>query len=114
MLLPLIAPSRLDIALDDYREALYMWLLEICTSPAWERARERGLLVLDGVLMTCVTVPNYWTLRLAVGVVDGLGEGREGLSGRYEGEVMRAIDVCGVEYTASKHSTIRALAAVVV
>ncbi|KAL9117960.1 MAG: hypothetical protein Q9187_005499 [Circinaria calcarea] len=110
MLLPLIAPSRLDVTLDDYREALYLWLLEVCTSPAWKRARKRGLLVLDSVLMTCVTVPNYWTLRLAVGVMDA--EVETGMRERYQGQIVKAMRENGVGYTGSRQETVTALAAV--
>lgn len=112
MLLPLIAPSRLDIALDDYREALYLWLLEICTSATWKRARKRGLLVFDSVLMTCVTVPNYWTLRLAVEVMDA--EVETGVRDKYQGQIVKAMREHGVGYTGSRQETVKALAAVMV
>ena len=70
--------------------------------------------MLDGVLMACVTVPNHWTLRLAVEVLDGVVEGEAGLRVRYEGPIVKAMREHNIVYTGTKHATIRALAAVVV
>ncbi|KAI9870484.1 MAG: rRNA-processing protein las1 [Pleopsidium flavum] len=65
MSIMIIQPTRLDISIDIYREAVYMWLVHIITSERWTTSRKRGNFNASCVISTCLMNPNHWSRRLA-------------------------------------------------
>lgn len=59
-------PSRLDITIDSYREAVYTWLINILTAEAWAASRKRHNFDPSCVISTCLMNPNHWSRRLAM------------------------------------------------
>ena len=70
MLVHLISPSMLDITIDNYREAIAMWLEQIYTTKGWASAIKRGKLDENVIMETCLQNPNHWTVRLARKIIE--------------------------------------------
>jgi len=65
MSIRIIQPSRLDITIDAYREAVYMWLVHILTTDGWAVPSRLAQFNCNCVISTCLMNPNYWSRRLA-------------------------------------------------
>ena len=90
MMILLISPSKLDIALDSYREALAMWLEWIYTNKGWVAAMKRGKLDDKVIMETCLRSPSHWTVRLAVALIGS--SGHEMARGVYADRVNKAAE----------------------
>ncbi|KAI9790704.1 MAG: rRNA-processing protein las1 [Peltula sp. TS41687] len=73
LLIQLTLPSSLDVALDSYREAVYLWLRYILTDETWSAARRRWSagLDMDCVVATCLMGQNVWSVKLVAELVCG-------------------------------------------
>ena len=65
MSIRIVQPSQLDITIDAYREAVYMWLVRILTTDGWATSRKLAGLNSSCVISTCLMNPNHWSRRLA-------------------------------------------------
>lgn len=65
MSIRIIQPSQLDITIDPYREAVYLWLVQILTTDGWAVSKRLARFNSNCVISTCLMNPNYWTRRLA-------------------------------------------------
>ncbi len=65
MSIRIIQPSQLDITIDAYREAAYMWLVHILTTDGWAVPSRLARFSSNCVISTCLMNPNYWSRRLA-------------------------------------------------
>ena len=65
MSIRIVQPSQLDITIDAYREAVYLWLIHILTTDKWAVPRKLAGLNPSCVISTCLMNPNYWSRRLA-------------------------------------------------
>lgn len=65
MSIRVVQPSRLDITIDAYRDAVYVWLVHILTTDRWATPRKLAGFNSSCVISTCLMNPNYWSRRLA-------------------------------------------------
>jgi hypothetical protein len=65
MSIRIVQPSQLDITIDAYREAVYMWLVHILTTDGWAVPSRLARFSSNCVISTCLMNPNYWSRRLA-------------------------------------------------
>lgn len=72
----IISPSLIDPKVDDRRETVTFWLLEIHISQEWSFARKRGKTNADDLLFICLQNPNAWTNRLASALANQPGRRR--------------------------------------
>ncbi|KZF26631.1 Las1-domain-containing protein [Xylona heveae TC161] len=66
----LVQPSRLDIKIDAYREAVYLWLIHLLESDTWKARRRRCFSSVRSVIATCIMSPNHWTRRVSTRLVE--------------------------------------------
>ena len=107
MTLAVMRPCAADIAKDDYREALAMWLHHIHTEASWQTSRICGLLVADSLLQLCASNPGQWALRLANSIIDDPQYPHA--RAKYLERCLRDMKRQSIEYSGSNTETIQAL-----
>ena len=110
MSLAIVQPSLVDVTVDEYREAMVMWLQHIFTDKAWDRARRRSLVVVDTILITFITNPNYWMLKLATIIIDDPHYTK--VRTRYGEQILKAMKQSNISYTGSNEQTVKMLATI--
>ena len=102
MSLFLIQPSMLDTKIDEYREAITLWLEHIYTDDQWAAACKRGNLDINVILSTCLMNPNYWTLHLAARIIED--SKYKLIRNTYKAHVMAASEKVKIAYPGSIRS----------
>ncbi|KAI9738004.1 MAG: rRNA-processing protein las1 [Cirrosporium novae-zelandiae] len=69
MCIVIASPSSLDLKLDPYREAVYIWLERILTSTSTLNKWPQRRVQLNSIMSTCMMNQNYWTLQLGLTLV---------------------------------------------
>ena len=104
----IIQRSLLDVRIDEYREAVAMWLEHIYTDKVWKGARLRGKLDVNTIMHTCMMNPNYWTLPLAVAIIED--PMYPGAKSRYSDIIFKAMKTYNIPYQRDNPETMEALA----
>ena len=65
MAIQIISPTPMDVIIDEYREAITLWLERIFVSKVYTPAVKRAKIDYNDIMMTCMYNVNFWTVRLA-------------------------------------------------